>query len=209
MDPRQLRSRALLHEAVLRLADERPVAELTMTAVATAAGVHRSTVYDHAGSVDELLRQALGAELDDLRAGLPGPGASAEEVARAVTAVTRGVLEHVARHATIYRAGLAAGDADHGLRGMLGRHFRESGRLLRDAAGSGPALDVPGQSAAAVADAAERFIADGTVGVISVWLERPEMSVDDVLEVYGRLLPPWWPRDLAADSARERDTASG
>ncbi|GEB14731.1 hypothetical protein NSI01_30460 [Pimelobacter simplex] len=198
MDPRQARSRARLHEAVLRLAAEQPIADLSMTAVAAAAGVHRSTVYQHAGSVDELLQQALGAELDQLRAGLPAPGAPPAEAARAVTAVTRGVLEHVARHAGLYRAGLAAGDADHGLRGMLGRHFLESGRLLREVSGVAPSLDVPGQPQAAVAEVAARFIADGTVGVIAAWLDRPELSVDDLLEIYVRLLPDWWPRDLTA-----------
>ncbi|MBM7516642.1 TetR/AcrR family transcriptional regulator [Nocardioides nitrophenolicus] len=197
MDPRQVRSRALLHEAVLRLAAEQSIADLSMTAIATAAGVHRSTVYQHAGSVDELLQQALGAELDELRAGLPAPGTPPEEVGRAVTAVTRGVLEHVARHAELYRAGLAAGDADHGLRGMLGRHFLESGRLLREVSGVDVPLDVPGQPPAAVTDVAARFIADGTVGVIAAWLDLPDLSVDDLLEIYGRLLPAWWPRDPA------------
>lgn len=202
VDPRQQRSRALLHDAVLRLAAERPVAELSMTAVAAAAGVHRSTVYEHAGSVDELLQAALGAELDDLRAGLPVAGAPPEEVARAVTAVTRGVLEHVARHAPIYRAGLADGERDHGLRGMLGRHFRESGRILREVSGVDVALDVPGLEHGYVADAAARFIADGTVGVIAAWLERPELGVDDLLRLYGRLLPSWWPRELDGGTMR-------
>lgn len=196
VDPRQQRSRTLLHDAVLRLAAERPVAEISMTAVAAAAGVHRSTVYEHAGSVDELLQAALGAELDALRAGLPAAGAPPAEVDRAVTAVTRGVLEHVARHAAIYRAGLADGETDHGLRGMLGRHFRESGRILREVSGVDVALDVPGLEHGYVADAAARFIADGTVGVIAAWLEQPDADVEHLLALYARLLPPWWPRDL-------------
>ncbi|KRB77669.1 hypothetical protein ASE01_05535 [Nocardioides sp. Root190] len=200
MDPRQQRSRAALHEAVLRLASERAVADISITAVAAEAGVHRSTVYDHAGSVEELLRAALGAELDELRRGLPEAGAGPDEVDRAVTAVTRGVLEHVARHDGIYRAGLAEGGADHGLRAMLGRHFRESGRLLQAGAGSGVTVDVPGQPHDFVADAAAQFIADGTVGVIAAWLQRPGVSVEEVLDVYVRLVPPWWPRDLTAQA---------
>lgn len=200
MDPRQLRSRTALHEAVLALASRRPLEEVSMTAVAAEAGVHRSTVYEHAGSVDELLRAALGAELDELRRGLPAAGAGLAEVDRAVTAVTRGVLEHVARHAGIYRAGLAEDGGDHGLRAMLGRHFRESGRLLREVSGVDVEVEVPGQPHDLVADAAARFIADGTVGVIAAWLDQPDVTVEDLLEVYVRLVPPWWPRDLTAQA---------
>lgn len=197
MDPRQARSRARLHEAVLALATEKPLADISMTEVARAAGVHRSTVYEHGGSPVELLQSALGDELDEIRSWLPAPGAAPGEVTAAVTRMARGVAEHVARHAAIYRAGLGDDESDFGLHGMLSRHFRESGRIMREVSGVDVDLDVPGHDHAVVADAAARFVADGTVGVIKGWIGRPELSVDEFLEIFVRLLPPWWPRHLA------------
>lgn len=196
MDPRQRRSRDRLHRAVLELAAEQPVEGLTMTAVARAAGVHRSTLHDHANSPMDLLQAALGAELDDLREGLPAPGSSADEVARAVSDVTRGVLEHVRRHLAVYRVGLGD-EATVSLRPMLSRHFLESSRMLRAASGVDIEVEVSGVDHERVVDAAQRFIADGTVGVIAGWVARPDLDVDELLATYEGLLPTWWPRDAA------------
>ncbi|MEQ6900058.1 TetR/AcrR family transcriptional regulator [Nocardioides sp. YIM 152588] len=194
MDPRQRRSRDRLHRAVLELAASRPVDEVTMTAIAEAAGVHRSTVHDHADSPGELVRAALSAELDVLRAGLPEPGAIPEEVARAVTEITRGVVDHVLRHRAIYRVGLGDGAPGYGLPGMLSRHFRESGRILREVSGVDIEVDVAGHPHAAVAASAARFIADGTVGLLAEWIATDSTRAEDFLDVYGALLPDWWPR---------------
>ncbi|WP_228942487.1 hypothetical protein [Nocardioides sp. Leaf374] len=200
MDPRQQRSRARLHAAVLALAADRHVGDLTATAVAAEAGVHRSTLYEHASSPVDLLQAALLAELDLLRARLrddladagPAPVAT-DVVARVVGEVTEGVLEHVARHAALYRRGLGPDSGAASLHGLLSAHFQESSRLLQRLVGAGVDVSVPGVADPVVADVATRFIADGTVGAIEGWLREPSLDVRRFLEVYRRLLPPWWP----------------
>lgn len=66
LDPRYIRSQTKLHEAIIELASEYPLEKITITAIATRAGVHRSTVYEHAESSPQLLRQAIHRELDAL-----------------------------------------------------------------------------------------------------------------------------------------------
>ena len=50
MDPRKQRSRDRLYAAVLALAADQSISSLTVTQIADAAGVHRSTFYEHAES---------------------------------------------------------------------------------------------------------------------------------------------------------------
>ncbi|WP_141013964.1 TetR/AcrR family transcriptional regulator [Nocardioides sambongensis] len=197
MDARRRRSRDRLHRAALELAGSRPPGGLTMTAIAATAGVHRTTAHEHAAAPGELVRAALAEELDELRSGLPAVGDGPDEVARSVTRVTRGVVEHVARHAAVYRAGLSADEPAYGLHEMLSEHFRESSRILREVAGVRAQVDVPGQDPVEVARAAERFIADGTVGLLADWVQGERLSVEEFLRRYVALLPTWWPRDLA------------
>jgi AcrR family transcriptional regulator len=188
MDARRRRSRDRLHRAVLGLARDTAVTELTVTQVAEAAGVHRSTFYEHADSPADLLQAALLGELDALRAGLSEPDP--------VRTVTHGALEHVRAHAPIYRRGLAPEAGPAGLHGMLAAHFLESGRqLIRTGALRLP-LHVEGRPAAEVADAAARFVATGTVGVLQAWLETPgDLDVPRFEALYGALLPTWWTAD--------------
>ena len=69
MDARQLRSRSKLFAAILELAADVRAEDLSVTEVASAAGVHRSTFYEHAESPAALLREALEAELDEAAVG--------------------------------------------------------------------------------------------------------------------------------------------
>lgn len=66
IDPRFLRSQGRLHEAILLLAASQRPDTITVTQLAKVAGVHRSTVYEHADSPEQLLRQAVTAELSYL-----------------------------------------------------------------------------------------------------------------------------------------------
>jgi len=197
VDVRQRRSQERLHAAVLRLATDGPVTDLSVTAVATAAGVHRSTFYEHAASPADLLQAALVAELDELRAGLFDGllGGDAADTPQAVRQVTLDVLRHVERHAAIYRRGLGAGSGSGSLHAMLSGHFRATSLRLLELARLEVRVAVPGVPDQIVADLAARFIADGTVGIIEGWLAG-DLGVDDVLETYAALLPTWWPSHM-------------
>jgi AcrR family transcriptional regulator len=197
MDARQRRSRERLHQAVLRLAEERPVTQVSVSELAREAGVHRSTFYEHASSVDDLLRQALMVDLDALRQRLLAD--STADVAEVATEVTVGVMRHIQQHIPIYRRDLAY-SSEVGLRSMLGAHFLESGRLLLELARQ--RIEVPGTGVPddVAADIAARMVADGTVGAIAGWLERPELSIDDFMPVYVQMLPSWWPLSIVPRS---------
>ncbi|WP_082554066.1 TetR/AcrR family transcriptional regulator [Aeromicrobium sp. Root495] len=188
MDVRRRRSRDRLHRAVLELARTSPVSELTVTQVARAAGVHRSTFYEHADSTTDLLQAALLSELDALRADL-----LADPSAAAVHQVTRGVLEHVRTHAPIYRRGLASDAGSAALHGMLSEHFLESSRQVLRSGRLRVPLHLEGEPDGVTADAAARFVASGTVGVIQAWLERAgEPDVASFEALYDALVPDWW-----------------
>jgi hypothetical protein len=72
---------------------------------------------------------------------------------------------------------------------MLSEHFQGSIDLLLDQ----HSVALP------VADADERravsrYIADGTIGAIDVWLDRPRpRDVEAFLALVGLAAPSWWP----------------
>ena len=188
MDARLLRSRSKLFAAVLELAADRRAEDLTVTEVAERAGVHRSTFYEHADSPAALLREALESELDEVRERyLAGADLDLQHVPAALRDVTLAVLVHVQEHREIYRRGLAAGGTLHD---FLSAHFQGSSRLLLDR-GLLVAPEVDGMSAQAVGDAAVRYVADGTVGAIAVWLHRPGHP-EPFLRALATLVPSWW-----------------
>ena len=197
MDARQRRSRERLHQAVLRLAEERPVSQVSVSELAREAGVHRSTFYEHASSPDDLLRQALLVDLDALREPLLAD--TDADLAVVATEVTQGVMRHIESHIAIYRRDLAY-SSEVGLRSMLGSHFLESSRILLDLARVRIDMPVAGVPDDAAADIAARLVADGTVGAIAGWLERPDLSVDDFLSIYVQMLPSWWPLSVTTKS---------
>jgi len=193
MDARWQRSRSKLTTAVLALAANQPAEELTASAIASHAGVHRSTFYEHATSPMDLLQSALSEELDTVRSRYLD-NATPEDAITAVTNATVDVLIHADRHAAIYRGGL-----ETSLHGMLSEHFQESTQvLLRHGVIQIP-FGEPGDPVAA--ESVARFIADGTVGIIAVWLDGPEPR-DPVapLQMLAYLVPEWWP--LAAQIER-------
>lgn len=78
-DPRAVRTRAAVIEAVLRLARSRPVADITLSDVAADAGVSRGAVYQRFGSLDVLFAEAMHSAVDRVRqsaALLAGPTTS-------------------------------------------------------------------------------------------------------------------------------------
>ncbi len=190
MDARQEKTLASLTAAVLDLATAGPITEVTVSGLAAAAGVHRSTVYTYASSPAELLRRVLRSDLDDLRAAYLVDVAPEDAVA-AVSGVTRAVLQHVDAHDAIYRRGLGTDSGDASLHAMLSEHFQGSIELLLNQRSvSVPAADDIERRTI------ERYLADGIIGAIDVWLSRPRpRDVDSFLALVARLTPSWWPDD--------------
>ena len=201
MDARQRRSRAKLFAAVLELAADRRAEDLSVTEVSRRAGVHRSTFYEHADSPAALLREALQAELDEVRerylthlddGSLPD----------ALRDVTLAVLVHVQQHAQIYRQGLAEGGAIHD---FLSGHFQGSAWMLLAQGFLEPPV-IAGVPHATIEEASLRYVANGTVGAIAVWLEDPG-APEVFLPVVAALLPQWWhmaPRAGVASSPEDQ-----
>lgn len=192
MDPRRRRSRDALHAAVLALAAEQDPTRIPVSALADRAGVHRSTVYEHADSPLGLLEQALRRELDQLRE-THLRGVPPERVGAALSDVTRAVFAHVERHRAVYRRLEAAPGAS--LHAFLGTHFEDSSRLLL----SQHALTLPpapgGADASFRDEVIVRYVAAGVVGAIAAWLHAPDsVPVDEISADLAQLLPPWWPR---------------
>lgn len=188
MDARQEKTLARLSEAILALATAGPVTEVTVSGLASAAGVHRSTVYTYAASPVELLQRVLRAELDELRREYLLDVAP-EDAEAAVGGVTRAVLRHVDRHDAVYRRGLGAESGTASLHAMLSEHFQGSIELLLDQHSvSVPAADELERHAIA------RYLADGIIGAIDVWLSGPRpRDVEAFLALVSRVTPPWWP----------------
>ncbi|GAB3469017.1 TetR/AcrR family transcriptional regulator [Kineococcus endophyticus] len=183
MDARAQRSLERLSAAVLELAADKAPETLSVSEIARAAGVHRSTFYEHSDSPSTLLRAVLRDELDDARQRhLEGP--ADRDWSRAVAAVTREVLDHLERHRAVYLRSLAS-PADGTLRTLLAEHFRASILLLSERGVlHSPVRDV---------DLAARFVSEGTVGAVSVWLAQDERDPEAFLEAFAHLVPPWWP----------------
>ena len=190
-DARQRRTRAALYAAVLDLAAGSDPAEISVTALAAAAGVHRSTVYEHGGSPLGVLQRALAEELDMLRE-VHLRDVAPERVGEALRQVTLGVFAHVDHYAAVYRNLDAASGAT--LHAFLSEHFQTSTRMLLAQSSLAIPFEIDTIDPRHVEDAAVRYIADGVVGLIAVWLHEPEPRDPQVaLELLGRLMPSWWP----------------
>lgn len=63
MDARQVRTRTVLAQAILELAGQRSLEQISVTDVATRAGVSRPTVYAHTDNPGSLLGSVLAEEL--------------------------------------------------------------------------------------------------------------------------------------------------
>lgn len=191
LDVRRRRTRDALHAAVLDLAAEGDPGDIGVTALAERAGVHRSTVYEHGTSPLDILQAALAEELDALRE-RHLRDVTPDRTAEALRDVTLGVFAHVDRHAAVYRN--LDGAAGATLHAFLSDHFQTSTRMLLAQSSLRIPFAVDDVDPALVEDAAVRFIADGVVGLIAVWLHTgPPRDPAVPLALLGRLLPAWWP----------------
>jgi AcrR family transcriptional regulator len=191
VDARILHTTAALREAVLRLATDRPVSEITVADVTRAAGINRATFYSHAVSPGSLLADVLTPELDRIRAddlaarrAAVERGADPDELAAITRRGINAVVDHVVAHREIYARGLPDTE-DASLHRLLVQHFTvSSAQHIRE-------LD-PATKPDLIDDVAAGFVAQGFVGAIEAWLAGPRRSRKALVETITLSFPAWW-----------------
>lgn len=109
LDPRVVRTRQQLREALVSLIEEKGIDALTVQDITDRAGLNRATFYLHYQDKQELLVKSLRDAIDELVTDI---GASTDEQGQLVGDESprpiKAVFEHVAQHAHFYRVMLSA-----------------------------------------------------------------------------------------------------
>ena len=100
MDVRVERTRRRLQDALLELARERPLDEITVAEITARAGVNRSSFYQHYSDKETLLADALDAAAEAAAAMLPDHYEPPSGPPQALVVF----LQHVDEHAELYRS---------------------------------------------------------------------------------------------------------
>lgn len=184
-DPRIVRTAEACRGAIVELAAERPISQVTIADLAERAGVTRATFYNHYANPLSVLIQVLLADLErahelEEKRRIEG-GYSAAEMLR-LSMVD--VAAHIERFEAVYR--LAVDDpADGGVYDALVRHFTEYAIAFM-ARCTHP--DLPDSNHGVMA----QFVAHGFAGAIRAWLSDSSVTEDDLIYSTAACAPVWW-----------------
>ena len=104
MDPRIARTRRSLQDALLELARERELDDISVADIAERAGVNRSSFYQHYADKETLLADAIDAAAIDAGADLPLPVALTLQPPDVLIKF----LRHIDQNAAVYRRTFSA-----------------------------------------------------------------------------------------------------
>jgi AcrR family transcriptional regulator len=184
-DPRVRRTEQAFEQAIVELAAQRPVSEITVADLADRAGVTRATFYNRYSSPLDLLIQVLHADLDRARRLKETRQADGRYTAEQRVRLTiDDVADHVERFMGVYRHALRD-PADGGVYEVLVRYFTD--RSVEVIAGS-THPDLPRASHQVMAP----FFAHGFAGAIKAWLSDDSVTKADLVEAAVACTPPWW-----------------
>ncbi|MFV0432666.1 MAG: TetR/AcrR family transcriptional regulator [Leucobacter sp.] len=186
-DARIIRTRAALHGAILQLATEKPVPNVTVSELADLAGINRVTFYKHFSTTAEALGSALSLELDEARKHFVDAYASGEqdpvEVFR--ESIIQ-ILDHIDRHRQLYLKSIQS-PQDGTIPNMLADHFTTTlEQYLAQRVNlepKTPEIDIP---------TVARFFGTGLVGAIKAWVVSGAEDREAFVHSVQSLAPDWW-----------------
>lgn len=171
-DPRIQRTRASLQEALLTLCKQRDLDEVSVSEVAEAAGVNRTTFYQHYADLNTLLADALDAIATASHAQLEVQMADLGEMDYAD--IISKYLQHVHDNASLYRRVLGSTGSPVIVARLTERVSIISESGMRASGFSESALPIPIAAAS---------VAGSFVGILRAWLQmRPMPSADVATE---------------------------
>ena len=184
-DPRITRTTRAFEQAIVALAAQRPVSQISVAELADRAGVTRATFYNRHTTPLDLLIQVLYADLERAhgleQARRAEGGYSAAQMLRLATG---DVVDHVERFKDVYRHALRD-PADRGMYLALVRHFTDYG-LAFMARTTRPDVAAANQQIMAA------FVAHGFAGAIEAWLGDDTATKADLIDAAVACAPPWW-----------------
>lgn len=186
-DARIVRTRASLRAAILELASQKPVTEITVSELAAAADINRVTFYKHYVSPAEALGEALQSELDATREVVLARQAAGDcNTPDALICGLDLILEHVARHRRLYELSVSAKD-DGAVPWALSEHFSTTIKMFLEHRAS----DLPCNGKFDI-DIVSGFYGAGLVGAVYTWLQAGETDTAPLVDAVTRILPEWW-----------------
>lgn len=186
-DARIVRTRASLRAAIIELASQKPVTEITVSELAAEADINRVTFYKHYASPAEALREALTHELDAARASfLANFGEPSCNVRCNLISGVNFALDHIERHRCLYELSFADPD-DGAVPSVLSEHFTTTIRLHLSEfapknAGS-PEFDP---------EVIACYVGAGLVGALHLWVREHRTDREILLQSLTSLIPAWW-----------------
>jgi AcrR family transcriptional regulator len=185
IDPRITRTAQAFEQAIVELASQRPVSQITVADLADRAGLTRATFYNRYSSPLELLIQVLYADLERCRRLKEARWAEGRHPAEQVIRLTiTDVADHVDRYMAAYRHALRD-PAGQGVYEALIRYFTD--RSLAVIARSAHP-DLPAANHHVIA----QFFAHGFAGIIKAWLSDDSVTKADLVEAALACAPVWW-----------------
>ncbi|MGH8878294.1 MAG: TetR/AcrR family transcriptional regulator [Stackebrandtia sp.] len=160
MDPRVARTRSSLQHALMELAREHQLDDITVADITNRAEVNRSSFYLHYNDKETLLADALESAVDEMSKRLETSTIHSGEVHPEL----HYYLTHIAENVALYRRVLG----DHGSAVVAARLRTRIELIVRDS------IDTTEKSAFAglPLDVVAAGIAGSALGVITAWLAR-------------------------------------
>jgi AcrR family transcriptional regulator len=191
MDPRAQRSRDRLTAAVLDLAGNGRLDDVSVSELAQLAGVTRDTFYRHTTSVTDLLASALTEKLEEFVRSYPTELPPLAELAEVLRRGELDLLQHIVDYSAVYRTAFGARNAAPVRRAVEGVIQAQIEIALR----AYPALSPLGER-----DADDRavhmvaaYAAAGTIAAVEVWLSSADPSdVASAVRIISAGAPRWW-----------------
>ncbi|NLA57177.1 MAG: TetR/AcrR family transcriptional regulator [Corynebacterium humireducens] len=182
-DPRQVRTRVALTGALLELLEAKTFVSISVSQLCEVAGVHRTTFYKHAGSIEEFAVDVITRELDAIAT----VAADGDNPLGEYRSAMVDVLEHVASERTLYRP-LLVSKWGAALRTAIDQRMQPRVRIALDVFAAQGDVTVPDHREEIVA-----FISGGLVGTIVAWALSDDTDAVAWATRVQALMPVWWP----------------
>lgn len=187
-DPRVVRTRALLRNALMELIAEESFASLTIQDVTRQAGLHRTTFYLHYAGLHELLEDCAHRLFSEVRSEIYKVW-NMQQDPSVLEPVVESVFRHLQAHAPVYRA-------------MLGKqgdpYFRELFQeFLSELIFTPITENASRETVSYPLEMTMQFFSTGFTGIASWWLDKgmpitaeqaAQQVIKDILPAYLRLM---------------------